>query len=61
MTVPPVQRAVDAADSAAGRWIVAPDTREPWLPGASVLLWACVRAARGRPARESGDPRPNTR
>ncbi|WP_353942755.1 bifunctional DNA primase/polymerase [Streptomyces sp. HUAS MG91] len=28
------------------RWVVAPDTRHPWLPGAEVLLWACVRAAR---------------
>ncbi|WP_370146368.1 bifunctional DNA primase/polymerase [Streptacidiphilus sp. EB129] len=45
ITVPPVQRAVDAPEGP-NRWIVAPDTREPWLPGASVLLWACVRAAR---------------
>ncbi|WP_063776903.1 hypothetical protein [Streptomyces viridochromogenes] len=29
-----------------GRWLVAPDTRNPWLPGAEVLLWAAVRAAR---------------
>ncbi|NEB79241.1 hypothetical protein G3I40_29080 [Streptomyces sp. SID14478] len=28
------------------RWVVAPDTRRPWLPGPEVLLWACVRAAR---------------
>ncbi|MFI0239026.1 bifunctional DNA primase/polymerase [Streptomyces sp. NPDC016845] len=28
------------------RWVVAPDTRHPWLPGPEVLLWACVRAAR---------------
>ncbi|WP_351228770.1 bifunctional DNA primase/polymerase [Streptomyces sp. NPDC002133] len=28
------------------RWIVAPDTRNPWLPGPEILLWACVRAAR---------------
>ncbi|MFJ9035627.1 bifunctional DNA primase/polymerase [Streptomyces sp. NPDC102406] len=28
------------------RWLVAPDTRSPWLPGPEVLLWACVRAAR---------------
>jgi hypothetical protein len=28
------------------RWVVAPDTRKPWLPGADVLLWACVRAVR---------------
>ncbi|WP_280728151.1 bifunctional DNA primase/polymerase [Kitasatospora sp. MAA4] len=49
VTVPPVQRPPDPSDApgpAAGRWIVAPDTSEPWLPGAAVLLWACVRAAR---------------
>jgi hypothetical protein len=28
------------------RWVVAPDTRQPWLPGPEVLLWACVRAVR---------------
>ncbi|AVH58573.1 MULTISPECIES: bifunctional DNA primase/polymerase [Streptomyces] len=28
------------------RWLVAPDTRHPWLPGAEILLWAAVRAAR---------------
>ncbi|MEV8535312.1 bifunctional DNA primase/polymerase [Streptomyces sp. NPDC051211] len=28
------------------RWLVAPDTRLPWLPGPEALLWACVRAAR---------------
>ncbi|MBY8879229.1 bifunctional DNA primase/polymerase [Actinacidiphila acidipaludis] len=39
----------DAADAlgTASRWVVAPDTRSPWLPGPDVLLWACVRAARG--------------
>lgn len=46
ITVPPVQRMIDAPEGP-NRWIVAPDTREPWLPGASVMLWACVRAARG--------------
>ncbi|MDX3214465.1 bifunctional DNA primase/polymerase [Streptomyces sp. ME02-6991-2B] len=30
------------------RWLVAPDIRRPWLPGADVLLWACVRAARAQ-------------
>lgn len=33
------------------RWLVAPDTRHPWLPGADVVLWACVRAARSAPAK----------
>ncbi|MFJ6939056.1 bifunctional DNA primase/polymerase [Streptomyces sp. NPDC101132] len=32
------------------RWLVAPDTRQPWLPGPEVLLWACVRAARAASA-----------
>ncbi|MFG1805945.1 bifunctional DNA primase/polymerase [Streptomyces sp. NPDC049040] len=32
------------------RWVVAPDTRHPWLPGADVLLWACLRAVRAAPA-----------
>jgi hypothetical protein len=31
------------------RWLVAPDTRHPWLPGPEVLLWACVRTARTAP------------
>ncbi|MEU6093359.1 hypothetical protein [Streptomyces sp. NPDC047079] len=28
------------------RWLVAPDTRHPWLPGPDVVLWAAVRATR---------------
>ncbi|MDX3752513.1 hypothetical protein [Streptomyces sp. AK08-02] len=28
------------------RWVVAPDSSRPWLPGAEILLWAAVRAAR---------------
>lgn len=48
VTVPPVRRAVDQPEpgrpTAAGSW---PRRREPWLPGAGGLLWACVRAARG--------------
>ncbi|TXS57692.1 bifunctional DNA primase/polymerase [Streptomyces sp. t39] len=43
VTVPPLTPADSAA---APRWLVAPDTRYPWLPGPEVLLWACVRAAR---------------
>lgn len=49
VTVPPLQRMVNSPDSpgqGAGRWIVAPDRRDPRLPGAAVVLWACVRAAR---------------
>ncbi|MFJ1804724.1 MULTISPECIES: bifunctional DNA primase/polymerase [unclassified Streptomyces] len=33
-------------DGASTRWMVAPDTRHPWLPGPEILLWAAVRAAR---------------
>ncbi|MFE9848258.1 bifunctional DNA primase/polymerase [Streptomyces sp. NPDC005576] len=43
VTVPPL-----ACDTTAPgpQWVVAPDTRTPWLPGPDVLRWACVRAAR---------------
>ncbi|MEU0188874.1 bifunctional DNA primase/polymerase [Streptomyces afghaniensis] len=42
-----VPAADDASLSRSGaRWLVAPDTRQPWLPGPEVLLWAAVRAAR---------------
>ncbi|WP_217144018.1 bifunctional DNA primase/polymerase [Streptomyces sp. AC627_RSS907] len=43
VTVPPPAGASAGPDS---RWLVAPDTRRPWLPGPEVLLWAAVRAAR---------------
>ncbi|MCX3286093.1 bifunctional DNA primase/polymerase [Streptomyces sp. NEAU-H22] len=42
---PPPAGAAAPARSAS-RWLVAPDTRQPWLPGPEVLLWAAVRAAR---------------
>ncbi|MFI2432402.1 bifunctional DNA primase/polymerase [Streptomyces sp. NPDC018693] len=42
VTVPPLA----GTDPSGSRWLVAPDTRQPWLPGAEVLLWAAVRAAR---------------
>lgn len=38
------------------RWVVAPDTRHPWLPGADILLWACLRAARAASAALAGIP-----
>ncbi|MEU5207632.1 hypothetical protein [Streptomyces sp. NPDC020742] len=38
--------AADPASPGLSRWLVAPDVRKPWLPGADILLWACVRAAR---------------
>ncbi|MFF8872888.1 bifunctional DNA primase/polymerase [Streptomyces massasporeus] len=43
-TPPPAGDTVPARS--ASRWLVAPDTRQPWLPGPEVLLWAAVRAAR---------------
>ncbi|WP_329420831.1 bifunctional DNA primase/polymerase [Streptomyces sp. NBC_01268] len=46
VTIPPLA----PRDSAGPRWLVAPDTRSPWLPGPEVLLWACVRAARAASA-----------
>ncbi|NGO14976.1 hypothetical protein G5C60_47155 [Streptomyces sp. HC44] len=44
-TVPPTSTASTPTPTTA-RWLVAPDTRRPWLPGPEVLLWAAVRAAR---------------
>lgn len=52
VTVPPLV----AGSTPGPRWLVAPDTRNPWLPGPDVLLWACVRVARSAacfPARNS--------
>ncbi|MFD7199978.1 bifunctional DNA primase/polymerase [Streptomyces sp. NPDC059893] len=48
VTVPPPAGGTDHAGGphADSRWVVAPDTRHPWLPGPEVMLWACVRAAR---------------
>ncbi|WP_309063119.1 hypothetical protein [Streptomyces sp.] len=48
VTVPAPAPVVGAAGPArsGSRWLVAPDTRHPWLPGPEVLLWAAVRAAR---------------
>jgi hypothetical protein len=42
----PAPSASTSPDRSASRWLVAPDTRQPWLPGPEVLLWAAVRAAR---------------
>lgn len=49
VTVPPPSVSTPDAAPAThleSRWLVAPDTRHPWLPGPEVMLWACVRAAR---------------
>lgn len=47
----PEPDACDQPEGGPSRWLVAPDTRHPWLPGADVVLWACVRAARSAPAK----------
>lgn len=47
VTVPPLTCGPNASGP---RWVVAPDTRSPWLPGPDVLLWACVRVARSVPS-----------
>lgn len=59
VTVPPL---VPGAPSGP-HWVVAPETRHPWLPGPEVLLWACVRAARAtlRAARAAAGPIPRPR
>lgn len=47
VTIPPAgTTAAPAPIPTPARWVVAPDTRRPWLPGPEVLLWAAVRAAR---------------
>jgi hypothetical protein len=47
VTIPPAgTTAAPAPARSAARWLVAPDTARPWLPGPEVLLWAAVRAAR---------------
>ncbi|MER5362328.1 hypothetical protein [Streptomyces sp. NPDC002785] len=43
VTVPPL---TCTSSTPGPRWVVAPDTRSPWLPGPDVLLWACVRVTR---------------
>ena len=42
----PAPAAAPAPGRSDARWLVAPDTRHPWLPGPEILLWAAVRAAR---------------
>ncbi|MET7800582.1 bifunctional DNA primase/polymerase [Streptomyces decoyicus] len=48
----PFLAAEEPSGPAGSRWLVAPDVRDPWLPGPDVLLWACVRAARSVAAPE---------
>ncbi|MGW2086695.1 hypothetical protein [Streptomyces sp. NPDC001880] len=47
VTVPPL---TCTSTTSGPRWLVAPDTRSPWLPGPDVLLWACVRVTRSAPS-----------
>ncbi|MFF7328597.1 bifunctional DNA primase/polymerase [Streptomyces sp. NPDC090306] len=46
VTVPAPSPSPGADDRQGSRWLVAPDTRHPWLPGPETVLWAAVRAAR---------------
>ncbi|WP_107441483.1 bifunctional DNA primase/polymerase [Streptomyces jeddahensis] len=65
VTVPPLVPGQSAPARPDCRWLVAPDTRHPWLPGPEVVLWAVVRAARdaterpgkARPRAAAGDGR----
>lgn len=49
----PHPRPVTAPSS---RWVVAPGTRHPWLPGADALVWACTRAVRSPAATSACRP-----
>ncbi|MFJ3433437.1 bifunctional DNA primase/polymerase [Streptomyces cyaneofuscatus] len=51
VTVPPL---TCPSGGSGPRWLVAPDTRNPWLPGPDVLLWACVRVSRSAASQGSG-------
>ncbi|WP_307540126.1 bifunctional DNA primase/polymerase [Streptomyces sp. V3I8] len=57
VTVPAPTQAVPGTQLDS-RWLVAPDTREPWLPGPEVMLWAAVRAARSAARRRLSTPSP---
>ncbi|MFJ3834033.1 bifunctional DNA primase/polymerase [Streptomyces sp. NPDC090054] len=55
VTVPPL-----AAAPGPSRWVVAPGSRLPWLPGPDALLWAFLHATRGAAAIfPSADPDAN--
>ncbi|MFD3311132.1 hypothetical protein [Streptomyces sp. NPDC058694] len=64
VTVPPPAPAVRATPRtgsrppAESRWLVAPDTRHPWLPTPAILLWAAIRAARSAARRRVPEPSP---
>ncbi|MEW1545808.1 hypothetical protein [Streptomyces tsukubensis] len=46
VTVPPLAAPGGGDPGSVPRWLVAPGSRHPWLPGPEVLLWACVRAVK---------------
>ncbi|MFF8977466.1 hypothetical protein ACF08A_11700 [Streptomyces cellulosae] len=46
VTVPAPSGPARSVTGSPARWLVAPDSRSPWLPGPEVLLWTAVRAAR---------------
>ncbi|MER7939774.1 bifunctional DNA primase/polymerase [Streptomyces sp. NPDC094458] len=52
VTVPPL---TGGGGAGGPRWMVAPDTRNPWLPGPDVLLWACVRVGRSAAPSTTGN------
>ncbi|MBA2949777.1 bifunctional DNA primase/polymerase [Streptomyces himalayensis] len=56
VTVPPLVPGPSASTRLDCRWLVAPGTRNPWLPGPEVLLWAGVRAARETAERPGAAP-----
>ncbi len=55
VTVPPL-RPASGPPAGAPRWLVAPGVRDPWLPGAAVLLWAALRVVRSGAWPERTDP-----
>ncbi|MFC7218452.1 bifunctional DNA primase/polymerase [Streptomyces polyrhachis] len=55
VTIPPL-RMPPAGPRPGPRWLLAPQVRHPWLPGARALLRACVRAG-ARPG-AGGEERP---
>ncbi|WP_206323368.1 bifunctional DNA primase/polymerase [Streptomyces sp. HNM0574] len=48
VTVPSPLPPEDPGPASGSRWLVAPDVRHPWLPGAEALLRACLRAELSR-------------
>ncbi|MEU5343090.1 hypothetical protein AB0H18_20015 [Streptomyces sp. NPDC020766] len=57
-TAPAATRIGDSRPPAESRWLVAPDTRHPWLPTPAILLWAAIRAARSGARRPIPEPSP---